>query len=66
MTERQTRQSRKRRRQELVDQVMRDRQVKGAGAELSGPRGGGVPRATGSETRNENQPAGTKKLPLPD
>ena len=65
MTDRQTRQSRKRRRQEMIEQATHDREVKGAGQELSGPQGVGAPRVTESDIP-ATHPAGTRKLPLPD
>ncbi len=67
MTDRETRQSRKQRRRELIAQATREREVRAAGPELTGPQKAGAPRATGSETgKQPNQPGGPKKLPLPD
>ncbi len=67
MTDRETRQSRKRRRQELIAQATKEREVRAVGPELTGPQGVGAPRVTGSETSNRtDQQGGPRKLPLPD
>jgi hypothetical protein len=67
MTDRETRQSRKRRRQELMAQAMKEREVRAVGPELTGPQGVGAPRVTGPDDRNRTaEPGGPKKLPLPD
>lgn len=70
MTDRETRQSRKRRRQELIAQATREREIRAAGPELTGPHGVGAPRATGSDVpargKQPDAQTGPKKLPLPD
>ncbi len=63
MPNRETRHDRKKRRQELIAQAMKDREVRGAGAEVTRPHGVGAPRATGSEQKEET---GQRKGRLPE
>ncbi len=65
MADRETRANRKKRRQELIAQAMRDRETRAAGSESTGTQGGGAPRGAGSEVAGKAQ-AGPKKVPLPD
>jgi hypothetical protein len=66
MPNRQTRHDRKKRRQELIDQAMHDREVRGAGPELTGPQGVGAPRATGSDTPATEPLTRSPKRRLPE
>ncbi len=65
MPNRETRHDRKKRRQELIAQAIRDREVRAAGPELTGPHGVGAPRATGSDVpaRDEEPKAPKGRLP---
>jgi hypothetical protein len=67
MKDRETRQNRKRHREELIAQATRDRQNREGTSEPAGP--GGV-RAKASDIParggQPSNPTGTKKLPLPD
>ncbi len=65
MPNRETRHDRKKRRQEIVAQALRDREVRAAGPELTGPQGVGAPRAAGSDVPARNQP-NPKKGRLPE
>jgi hypothetical protein len=61
MPSRETRHDRKKRRQELIEQAMREREVRAAGPDLTGPQGVGAPRATGSDAAAHKQATGPKK-----
>lgn len=63
MPNRETRHERKKKRQEMIEQAMREREVRAAGPELTGPHGVGAPRVTGPEG---NQQMGGKKGRLPE
>ncbi len=65
MPNRETRHDRKKRRQELIAQAMREREVRAAGPELTGPQGVGAPRATGSDVPAQ-EATDPKKGRLPD
>ncbi len=66
MPNRETRHDRKKRRQELIAQAMRDRDVRAAGPELTGPHGVGAPRATGADVPAREEEAGNRKGRLPE
>ncbi len=66
MPNRETRQDRKKRRQELIAQAMREREVRAAGPELTGPQGVGAPRATGSDVPARKEPNPKQKGRLPE
>jgi hypothetical protein len=65
MPNRETRHDRKKRRQELIAQAMRDREVRAARPELTGPQGVGAPRVTNPDVPAGNQATGPKRK-LPD
>ncbi len=66
MPNRETRHDRKKRRQELIAQAMRDRDVRAAGPELTGPRGVGAPRATGQAVPTPDEATARPKGRLPE
>ena len=66
MPNRETRHDRKKRRQELIAQGKRDREVRAAGPELTGPRGVGAPSATASDHPAHDEATGSKKGRLPE
>ena len=53
MADRETKANRKKRRHELIEQAMREREVRAAGPELTGPHGVGAPRATEADVKGE-------------
>ena len=64
MPNRETRHDRKKRRQELIEQAMRDREIRAAGPERTGRQGVGAPRATSADKPGRDAAAkGRGRLP---
>ncbi len=66
MPNRETRHDRKKRRQEMIAQATRDREVRAAGPEPTSPRGAGAPREAASDTAAKKEVIAAKKGRLPD
>ena len=66
MPNRETRHDRKKRRQELIEPAMRDREVGAAEPEHPAPKGAGTPRQTGSNVPGRNDAITNRKGRLPE